>query len=83
MPKAILEFDLSDLDDRKAHQRAIAADDMHNFIWFVAFNMRKQIIAEIEAEGKKLSTEKVLNKVFDKIWVALNDYNISPENLDT
>lgn len=83
MPKAILEFDLSNPDDKKAHLRAITADDMHNFIWYVSYNMKKQIIAEIEAEGKKLSTEKVLNKVFNKIWGALNENNINLENLDT
>ena len=85
MPKAIIEFDLSDYHDKNSHKRVMAADDMASFIFYVSLNMKKDIQMKLQAmelENKKLRKSVILDMVMTKIWDTLKQYNLDPEELN-
>lgn len=55
--KAILEFNLDDPDDQRAHMRCVKATDMALFLWELRCNMRKKILHEGDMRGEKDSKD--------------------------
>lgn len=84
MAKAILEFDLTDGDDRMEHLRAIKSTDMALMIWQLVYNTKKDIVRELEAEEFKGGVDHdydLLDKVFEKINDLMEEYNIAIDDL--
>jgi len=46
--KAILEFDLNEMDDSMAHKRCAKATDMAIALWEIAYNTKKRIGYEMD-----------------------------------
>ena len=82
MPKATLEFDLSDMDDMYAHKRCVKAEDMSLAIWGIVYNVKKKLEWSIENdELLDLSQYDLLDKVYEAIWAELKDHNVDPDEL--
>ena len=82
MAKAILEFDLTDPDDRLEFERASRSLDMALSIWEFAYNAKKNIERELDADDESKQREyDVLEKVFERFWEILNEHDISPDKL--
>jgi CHASE3 domain sensor protein len=64
--KAKLTFNLNDAEDRKAHLRAVKADDMYNVMWDV-----RQYIRQIEKYDKKFSVEEIKEIINEIDWEEL------------
>ena len=52
--KAKLEFDLTDIDDRMEHLRAIKSLDMALTLWDIQFNLRRRCDNIIESSDNKI-----------------------------
>lgn len=79
MAKAILEFDLTDSDDRMEHLRALKSLDMALALNKIAYNTKSGI--ENEIEFKKLSAYDAVDRVFQIIWDEMNDRGINMNEL--
>jgi hypothetical protein len=77
MAKAILEFDLNDLDDRLDHKQCIKANDMACVIWEFTYNTKKS--TEHVIEGK--DGYEVLDLIYDKFFRLLEEHNINIDEL--
>jgi hypothetical protein len=75
MPKAILEFDLNDPDDRTAHRQAIeAADALSAVVEFDAW-LRSQV-----KHGEDEVRTKILEEARDKLFQEFADHGVSLNN---
>jgi hypothetical protein len=74
MAKAILEFDLNDHDDKKAHLRAVKSLDMSLAIWDILHNTKKGL--EWALEGKELDKYDALELVYEKIHSIIDEHGI-------
>ena len=84
MAKAILEFDLTDGDDRIEHLRATKSTDMALFIWHLIYNTRKELLRELEAtdlDGSADHDYDLLDRVFEKIHDLLHEHGIKIDDL--
>lgn len=84
MAKAILEFDLSDGDDRMEHNRATRSLDMALALWDIAYNTRKQVEYAVEAKeikGEEVSPYDVIDMYRELIGEILNKYDVDPDKL--
>jgi hypothetical protein len=79
MPKAKIEFDLSDPDDRMAHMRAVKSTDMALALWDITHNTKKGL--EWSMENKEIDKYDALEMVFDKIYEILEEHNIKMDDL--
>lgn len=81
--KAILEFDLNEIDDQVAHIRCVKALDMALFIWELRSNMRKRMF--YEAEGREMKDGKDYTAGVLLAWEMLNElfeeHDINVDNL--
>jgi hypothetical protein len=70
--KAILEFDLSDIDERATHLRAIKADKAYAALWHITQLLR---------EKRKYHADEPIDieKLENDVWMLINDEGI---NLD-
>jgi hypothetical protein len=75
--KAIIKFDLNDPDDIMHHYRTIKATDMALVLWKFAHNIKTQIEGEIEQ--KNLSSDELLDRIYELFWDEMADKDI---NLD-
>lgn len=75
MAKAILEYDLDDVEDKLAHKRAIKSTDMALALWEISYNAKKSL--EWSFEGKDIDKYDALEIVFDKIFDILEEHNIN------
>lgn len=48
MAKAILEFDLTDYDDRMEHLRAVKSADLALLLWDILYNTKKGVQNDLE-----------------------------------
>jgi hypothetical protein len=82
MAKAIIEFDLNDPDDIKAHKRAIKSLDMALALWQIS-QIRKGVKAELEfnPENQSLSKYEIVDLAFDKIFEIFYEYKIDVDDL--
>lgn len=82
--KAILEFDLNDLDDRIAHDRACRSLDMALVIWHLIHNTKKEISIKIEKaldEDKNFTPQDSLDLVYDEFYDLLREHGVDIGNL--
>jgi len=77
--KAILEYNLNERDDIKAHLRAVKSLDMAVALWEIMHNTKKGL--EWTLEGKELDKYDTLELVFDKIHEIFKDHNIDLDEL--
>ena len=79
MAKGILEFDLNEPDDIMAHKRAAKSLDMALALWDITHNTKKSI--EWSLDGKELDKYEVLDLVYDRIYLILEEHNIRLDDL--
>jgi len=79
MAKAILEYDLNDIDDIMAHKRATKSLDMAMALWDITHNTKKSL--EWSMDGKEMDKYDTLDMVFDKLHEILNEHNIRLDDL--
>jgi hypothetical protein len=82
--KAILEFNLDDLDDQYAHRRCVASLDMALFIWELVYNTRKDLSRKIEhalEEDKNITAHDSLELLYDELRDLLAEHNVNINTL--
>jgi len=79
MAKAIIEYDLNDVDDVYAHKRAIKSLDMALALWTITHNTKKGL--EWSMEGKEMDKYDALEMVYEKINEILLEHNIDLEDI--
>jgi len=77
--KAILEFDLTDIDDEVSHKQCVKARDMAIVLWEFGHNSKKQL--EWQLENDNVDGLEVLDRVFERFFELLNEHNINTEEL--
>lgn len=75
--KAIIEFNLSESDDALDYKRVNKSLDMALALWEIAYNTRKKIHYQLDANV--YDKYNAVDLVFEKISEILNEHNI---NLD-
>lgn len=78
MAKAILEFDLNELDDVAAHKRAVKALDMAIVLWDMDQYLRSQI-----KYNDNLTSEAydVFEKTREQLREFMNQHNVDLDEL--
>ncbi len=79
MAKAILEFDLTDPDDKQAHLRAVKSFDMASALWEITHNTKKSL--EWAMEGKEIDKYDALEMIYSKIFEILEEHGINTDEL--
>lgn len=79
MAKAILEYDLNDVDDMYAHKRAVKSLDLALALWDITHNTKKGL--EWSMEGKEMDKYEALEMVFDKICEIISEHSIDLDDL--
>jgi hypothetical protein len=84
--KAILEYDLSDSDDRMAHLRAVKSTDMALALWQILYNTRKEMLYTIEALEMKEGAEDIsayaaIELYRQKLGEIAEEYGINVDEL--
>jgi hypothetical protein len=79
MSKAKLEFDLSDIDDRKEHLRCVKSTDLCSLVWEFARNSRKTL--EWELESKERDSFETLELVFEHFYTLMENNEILIDEL--
>ena len=74
MAKGILEYDLNEPDDMMAHKRAVKSLDLALALWDITHNTKKSI--EWSLDGKDIDKYEVLDLVYDRIYLILEEHNI-------
>jgi hypothetical protein len=78
--KAILKFDLEDVDDRMSHLRCIKSDDLAYVIWEFIHNSRKTLERRAEYLPEHTVYDGV-TAVFDDFCKLLEERNINIDEL--
>ena len=81
MAKAILEFDLTDPDDARAHMRCVKATDMALVIWDIMHRMRKDCINVAVMQDKSSDYIEGINYTIEAIQEVINKYDINTDEL--
>jgi hypothetical protein len=82
MAKAILEFDLTDSDDRMEHLRAIKSLDMAMMLWELFYNTKKEFMRELESKEDSSDREfQLVEKIWDRIWELGEERGIKIDDL--
>lgn len=79
MAKAIIEYNLSDVDDSYAHKRAIKSLDLTLALWEITHNTKKGL--EWAMESKEMDKYDALEMVYEKIYEILSEHNIDLDDL--
>ena len=77
--KAILEFNLDEVDDMDAHKRAVKSLDMALALWDIERYFRAQL--KYNEEGLTDAQYEVLDRARSEFYEILNKYNISLDEL--
>jgi len=77
--KAILEFDLNDIDDVVKFKRYNKSDDMGFMLFELLLNSRKKLMFSLE--NKDLDKYETLEFVFEKINELANEHNINIDDI--
>ena len=73
MAKAVLEYDLTDPDDKMEFERAVRSLDMALSLWGIVYNTKKGLEQELDKNSETTQAEyDLLDKVYEKIWEILN-----------
>lgn len=79
MPKATLEFDLNDFDDKIEFARVNKSRDLAFFIWEIMHNTKKNL--EWEIEENNIPKDEIIDYVWERLYVELNEKNININEL--
>ena len=82
--KAILEFNLDDLDDQYAHRTCVASLEMALFIWELLNNTKRNLSRKIDQaieEDKNITPHDSLDLVYDELRDLLSEHNIDINTL--
>ena len=79
MAKAILEYDLTDPEDRLEHLRAIKATDMAFVIWDFIYNSKKGM--EYQIDEYKYDAYTVLDNMLEIFAEKLDEHGIVIDDL--
>jgi hypothetical protein len=79
MAKAILEFDLNEVDDKYAHKRAVKSLDLALALWEITHNTKKSL--KWSMEGKEIDKYDAIEIVFEKIFEIISEHNIDLDDL--
>lgn len=79
MAKAILEYDLTDPDDRVDHLKAIKANDMALVIWDFVYNSKKGM--EFQIQEYNYDACQVLDKMLEIFRDSLDEHGIIIDDL--
>jgi hypothetical protein len=77
MPKAILEFNLDDFDDRVAHLRAIKSLDLALALW----DMDQYLRAEYKYGEPTHEVYEALETARKKLFEIMSEHNVSLDEL--
>jgi len=80
MPKAVLEFNLDDGEDKAAHLRCIKADDMALFLWELLYNSKKGFEYKLDA-GEFVDQYALLDAFYEWIWEKVRERGIDLEEI--
>jgi hypothetical protein len=72
--KAVLTFDLNDVDERTAHLRCVKAEALMSAIHTFHYNTKKRLMNLVEEKG--LSEYEAVDLVFDEFELLMSDHNI-------
>jgi hypothetical protein len=72
--KAVLEFDLQDIEDRIEHQRMLKAKDMSIALWDMSQELRKKV--KYAPDDLSEDTYKAYEEIQDIFYGILNQHNI-------
>ena len=72
--KAVLEFDLQDIEDRIEHQRMLKAKDMSIALWDMSQELRKKV--KYAPDDLSEDTYKAYEEIQDIFYGILNQNNI-------
>ena len=79
MAKAILEFDLTDPDDRNEHKRAIKSLDLCLVLWDMDQYLRSQ--TKYAPDSMSDEVYDALDKAREEFYRIMNEHNVSLDNL--
>lgn len=79
MAKAVIEYNLNDIEDVYAHKRAIKSLDLTLALWEIIHNTKKGL--EWSMEGKEIDKYDALELVYEKIHEIITEHNIDLEDL--
>ena len=79
MAKAILEYDLNDIDDAMAHMRAIKSLDMALALWELLNNSKRTL--ERAMHEKEMNKYEALDMVYERIYELIDEHNIKLDDL--
>jgi hypothetical protein len=72
--KAVLTFDLNDVDERIAHLRCVKSEALMSAIHTFNYNTKKRLMNLVEEKG--LSEYEAVELVFDEFELLMSDHNI-------
>jgi hypothetical protein len=78
--KAILEFDLNDPDDIRAHMRCVKALDMAIVLWELRYNVKKRCENILERK-EEIDKYEALEIIFEELMEMYNHHNLSVDDL--
>lgn len=79
MSKAILEYNLSDLDDLAAYTRVVNADKMASALFEIQYNMLKKVRHIIEY--KEIDSHDAIDLVAEELSNILNECYLNVEEI--
>jgi len=77
--RAVLEFDLNDLDDTMAHKRCVKATDMACALFEITSNLKRR--CEVLVDNKPMNAYEAMDMVFECIADELLEHNIILDDL--
>jgi hypothetical protein len=72
--KAVLTFDLNDVDESIAHLRCVKSEALMSAIHTFHYNTKKRLMNLVEEKG--LSEYEAVELVFDEFELLMSDHNI-------
>ena len=79
MAKAILEYDLNDIDDSMAHMRAVKSLDMALVLWELLNNSKRTL--ERRMHEKEIDRYEALDMLYERIYELIDEHNIKIDDL--
>jgi len=79
MAKAILKYDLTDMDDKMSHMRAVKSLDMMLTLWDLDQELRS--LTKYAPDDMPTEEYKAYIKVREMLHQKMNEYNLDFDNL--
>lgn len=82
--KAILQFNLDNLDDEMAYIRCVKSKDTAMCLWEIMHNTKKSTHAVVDCmleNNEKCSPHDAIDVVYERIYEILKENNINIEEL--